>query len=114
VFCKISGTDQSGFAAALELARSSDIVIFFAVIDQTIEKKDHDRTSIALPDIQMTLLGGRLPITFYLAAYVDQVKMTDMNMRPSSTNPVRKYKFYTGQSIFEFRFGLSYTTFSYA
>ena len=58
--------------------------------------------------------AGRLPITFYPAAYVDQVKMTDMSMRPSSTNPGRTYKFYTGQPIFEFGFGLSYTTFSYA
>jgi beta-D-xylosidase 4 len=45
---------------------------------------------------------GRLPITFYPAAYVDQVNMTDMSMRPSSTNPGRTYKFYTGQPAFEF------------
>jgi hypothetical protein len=57
--------------------------------------------------------AGRLPITFYPASYVDQVNMTDMSMRPSSTNPGRTYKFYTGQPIFQFGFGLSYTTFSY-
>jgi hypothetical protein len=57
--------------------------------------------------------GGRLPITFYPASYVDQVNMTDMSMRPSSINPGRTYKFYTGQPIFQFGFGLSYTTFSY-
>jgi beta-D-xylosidase 4 len=57
--------------------------------------------------------AGRLPVTFYPASYVDQVNMTDMSMRPSSTNPGRTYKFYTGQAIFEFGFGLSYTTFSY-
>lgn len=58
--------------------------------------------------------GGRLPITFYPAMYVNQVSMTDMSMRPSSTNPGRTYKFYTGQAVFEFGFGLSYTKFSYA
>jgi len=26
--------------------------------------------------------GGRSPITFYPASYVDQVKMTDMSMEP--------------------------------
>jgi hypothetical protein len=57
--------------------------------------------------------GGRLPITFYPASYVDQVNMTDMTMRPSTTNPGRTYKFYTGQPVYEFGFGLSYTTFSY-
>ncbi len=34
-------------------------------------------------------------------------------MRPSPTNPGRTYKFYTGQPVFEFGYGLSYTTFSY-
>ena len=58
--------------------------------------------------------GGRLPITFYPASYVDAVNMTDMQMRPSSTNPGRTYKFYTGQAVYEFGTGLSYTTFSYS
>lgn len=39
--------------------------------------------------------------------------MTDMQMRPSATNPGRTYKFYTGQAVYEFGTGLSYTTFSY-
>jgi hypothetical protein len=34
-------------------------------------------------------------------------------MRPSTTNPGRTYKFYTGKTIFEFGYGLSYTTFNY-
>jgi len=58
--------------------------------------------------------GGRLPITIYPASYVDAVSMFDMQMRPSSTNPGRTYKFYTGQAVFEFGDGLSYTTFSYS
>jgi hypothetical protein len=57
--------------------------------------------------------GGRLPITYYPALYVDAVSMFDIQMRPSPTNPGRTYKFYTGQPVFEFGYGLSYTTFSY-
>lgn len=57
--------------------------------------------------------GGRLPITFYPTSYVNAVSMTDMQMRPSPSNPGRTYKFYTGQAVFEFGYGLSYTTFSY-
>lgn len=170
--CDINDNDTSGFSAAIELARSADVVFFFAGLNQTVEKEGHDRVSIELPYIQTSLLqqlekvvrsplhvvvmsgssldlsyirdssqyasliwagypgqeggnaiasvvfgqynpGGRLPITFYPASYVNEVSMFDMSMRPSSTNPGRTYKFYTGKPIFEFGFGLSYTTFSY-
>jgi hypothetical protein len=57
--------------------------------------------------------GGRLPITFYPGSYINGLSMFDMQMRPSPTNPGRTYKFYTGQSVFEFGSGLSYTTFNY-
>ncbi len=36
-----------------------------------------------------------------------------MRIRLSNVSPGRIYKFYTGQAVFEFGFGLSYTTFSY-
>jgi beta-D-xylosidase 4 len=39
--------------------------------------------------------------------------MFDMQMRPSPTNPGRTYKFYTGQAVYQFGDGLSYTSFSY-
>jgi hypothetical protein len=172
VGCTIADDDESGFPAAIELARTADVVIFFGGYNQTIESEGRDRTNITLPDIQVSLLqqlekvvrsplhvvimegssvdlsfirdspqygsliwagypgqsgglaiatvifgqfnpGGRLPLTFYPASYVNQVNMTDMSMRPSSTNPGRTYKFYTGQPIFEFGYGLSYTNFSY-
>jgi hypothetical protein len=58
--------------------------------------------------------GGRLPITFYPASYINAVSMFDMQMRPSAVNPGRTYKFYTGQAVYEFGAGLSYTTFAYS
>ena len=39
--------------------------------------------------------------------------MTDMRLRPSATNPGRTYKWYTGTPVFEFGFGLHYTTFAF-
>ena len=170
--CRINDSDESGFAAAVALAQSSDVVIFFGGIDGTIEGEGRDRTVITLPDTQMALIqqlekasrspihvvimsgsgldltfprdsnqvasliwmgyagqsggtaianvmfgefnpSGRLPITFYPSTYIDQVSMLDMQMRPSPTNPGRTYKFYTGQPVFEFGYGLSYTTFNY-
>ena len=170
--CSINDTNQTGFAEAIALAQSADVVIFFGGINETIEHEGHDRPSIDLPGVQLLLIqqlekvvrsplhvvimsgggvdvtyvrdsnqcasliwmgyagqsgglglanvmlgqynpGGRLPITFYPASYVDAVSMFDMQMRPSPTNPGRTYKFYTGQPVFEFGHGLSYTTFSY-
>ncbi|KAL7002903.1 putative beta-D-xylosidase 5 [Sarracenia purpurea var. burkii] len=58
--------------------------------------------------------GGRSPFTWYPQKYVDQVPMTDMNMRANATRnfPGRTYRFYNGESIYEFGHGLSYSTFS--
>ena len=65
-----------------------------------------------------TLLGqwspaGRLVATWYPAEYVTQVPLTDQAMRPSATNPGRTYKFYAGETVWPFGFGLSYSAFSY-
>ncbi|KAK8627046.1 hypothetical protein V6N13_134674 [Hibiscus sabdariffa] len=59
--------------------------------------------------------SGRLPMTWYPQAYVDKVPMTNMNMRPNPSNgyPGRTYRFYTGETIYTFGDGLSYTTFSH-
>ncbi|KAJ7163622.1 glycoside hydrolase family 3 protein [Mycena crocata] len=58
--------------------------------------------------------AGRLPLMQYPGDYVTQVPMTDMNLRPdkSTGNPGRTYKWYTGTPVFEYGFGLHYTTFS--
>ena len=40
--------------------------------------------------------------------------MTDMTLRPSATNPGRTYKWYSGTPVFDFGFGLHYTTFSHS
>jgi len=59
--------------------------------------------------------AGRLPYTVYPADYVNQVAMTDMQMRPSTNppNPGRTYKFYTGTAVYNFGDGMSYTSFNY-
>ena len=76
--------------------------------------------------------AGRAIQTVYEAAYADAISIFDFNMRPgpsawprpdcaapydkcvNGTNPGRSYRFYTGQPVVEFGFGLSYTTFEYA
>merc|ERR1711957_622237 len=75
--------------------------------------------------------AGRLIQTVYPASYVDQVSQFDFNMRPgpsawprpdcpspfdacqNGTNPGRTHRFYTGDTILPFGWGLSYTTWNY-
>ncbi|KAG6434824.1 hypothetical protein SASPL_106468 [Salvia splendens] len=58
--------------------------------------------------------GGRLTMTWYPQDFI-KIPMTDMRMRadPSSHYPGRTYRFYNGEKVFEFGYGLSYTTYSY-
>ncbi|KAG3018249.1 Beta-xylosidase/alpha-L-arabinofuranosidase 2 [Phytophthora cactorum] len=57
--------------------------------------------------------AGRLPQTFYDSGYVNTMSIYDMHMRPTfvTGNPGRTYRFFTGVPVYEFGFGLSYTTF---
>ncbi|KAG7386520.1 hypothetical protein PHYPSEUDO_015530 [Phytophthora pseudosyringae] len=57
--------------------------------------------------------AGRLPQTFYDSDYVNAMSIYDMHMRPTlvTGNPGRTYRFFTGVPVYEFGFGLSYTTF---
>ncbi|KAL2432685.1 putative exo-1,4-beta-xylosidase bxlB [Exophiala dermatitidis] len=59
--------------------------------------------------------AGRLPVTQYPADYVNQVNMTDMELRPNATsgNPGRTYKWYNN-AVLPFGYGLHYTNFSVA
>ncbi|XAR72445.1 Non-reducing end alpha-L-arabinofuranosidase, partial [Bertholletia excelsa] len=59
--------------------------------------------------------GGRLPLTWFQADYVDKLPMTSMTLRPDESlgYPGRTYKFYTGPTVYPFGYGLSYTKFTY-
>ncbi|EGD72666.1 hypothetical protein PTSG_04397 [Salpingoeca rosetta] len=54
-------------------------------------------------------LGGKLPYTVYPADYIHKINMSDMEM---TNSPGRSYRYYTGQPLWPFGFGLAYTTFS--
>ncbi|KAH9696572.1 hypothetical protein WN944_029210 [Citrus x changshan-huyou] len=58
--------------------------------------------------------AGRSPFTWYPQQYVDQLPMTDMNMRANATAnlPGRTYRFYSGKTVYPFGHGLSYSSFS--
>jgi beta-glucosidase-like glycosyl hydrolase len=74
--------------------------------------------------------AGRTVQTVYPASYADEVSIFDFNMRPgpsvfprpdckggcgavNGTNPGRTFRFYTGQAVVPFGFGLSYSSFKY-
>ncbi|KZV21210.1 beta-xylosidase/alpha-L-arabinofuranosidase 2-like [Dorcoceras hygrometricum] len=60
--------------------------------------------------------GGKLPMTWYPQSYVNQVNMTNMNMRPDPTTgyPGRTYRFYKGETVFSFGDGISYSEFTHS
>ena len=52
---------------------------------------------------------GKLPVTMYTAAYMDEQPMTNYDMvKP----PGRTYRYYVGTPIYSFGYGLSLTTFA--
>ncbi|KAF2101052.1 glycoside hydrolase family 3 protein [Rhizodiscina lignyota] len=57
--------------------------------------------------------AGRLVSTQYPASYVSDFPQTDMGLRPnkSSGNPGQTYMWYTGKPVYEFGYGIFYTTF---
>jgi len=57
--------------------------------------------------------SGRLPFTIHTSAFINEVSMLDMHMRPGSNNLGRTYRFYTGKYVYPFGTGLSYTNFTY-
>ncbi|XP_037040153.1 beta-xylosidase/alpha-L-arabinofuranosidase 2-like [Bradysia coprophila] len=57
--------------------------------------------------------SGRLTQTFYDNLYLERVSKQDMNMRPVNDSPGRTYRFYTGEAVYPFAHGLSYSTFQY-
>jgi beta-D-xylosidase 4 len=54
--------------------------------------------------------AGRLPVTQYPARYVNEVAMTDMQLRPGTDNPGRTYRWFN-DAVLPFGYGLHYTEF---
>ncbi|KAJ9552176.1 hypothetical protein OSB04_016221 [Centaurea solstitialis] len=59
--------------------------------------------------------GGRLPMTWYPKSYIEAVPMTNMSMRPDPNTgyPGRSYRFYRGETVYPFGYGLSYSLYTY-
>eukprot|EP01043_Picozoa_sp_COSAG02_P022809 COSAG02_NODE_1196_length_13929_cov_17.931039_10_plen_517_part_00 len=59
--------------------------------------------------------AGRLTLTWYREEFTKQVEATDMGMRPnkSTGNPGRSYRFFTGEPLYHFGHGLSFTSFEH-
>ncbi|KAH0861247.1 hypothetical protein HID58_089508 [Brassica napus] len=59
--------------------------------------------------------SGKLPMTWYPQSYVENLPMSNMNMRADNSTgyPGRSYRFYTGETVYAFGDGISYTHFNH-
>lgn len=55
--------------------------------------------------------AGRLTATQYPADYIYQFDQLDMDLAPHGTCPGQTYMYYTGHAVYEFGYGIFYTTF---
>ncbi|KAJ7797551.1 glycoside hydrolase family 3 protein [Mycena olivaceomarginata] len=51
-----SGTDSSGFAAAVAAAKAADVIVYVGGLDNTVEAEGLDRTSLTWPGVQLNLI----------------------------------------------------------
>lgn len=72
-------------------------------------------TNVECNKCQESWSGGRLPVTWYPESFAQNIPMTDMRMRPdpAAGYPGRTYRFYTGETVYPFGYGLSYTKYHY-
>ena len=53
----VSSTDTSDFGAAIQAAKSADVVIFAGGIDESVEAEGLDRDTIVWPGVQLELIS---------------------------------------------------------
>jgi len=78
--------------------------------------KLHEKVVVAVGLIWCGIMtGGKLAMTWYPESFT-AIPMTDMNMRADSSRgyPGRTYRFYTGDVVYGFGYGLSYSKYSYS
>ncbi|RWW07387.1 hypothetical protein GW17_00029233 [Ensete ventricosum] len=105
----LPGMQQTLVSKVAEAAKKPIILVLISggPLDITFAKDD--------PRIGAILwAGGKLPVTWYPQEFT-KVPMTDMRMRPDPTTgyPGRSYRFYTGKTVYQFGYGLSYSNYSY-
>ncbi|KAM1154061.1 hypothetical protein ACFX19_037094 [Malus domestica] len=93
---------------AMAAAKEAHATIVMAGLDLPVEAEGLDRADLLLP-------GGRLPLTWYEAGYIEMLPMTSMPLRLIDTlgYPGRTYKLLNGSTVYPFGYGLSYTQFNY-
>ncbi|KAK1934242.1 putative exo-1 [Phytophthora citrophthora] len=112
----IKGNSTAGFDEAVAVVQDADAVVLFEdIVHQTDALVEafypgffgaQAMTDVLFGDVNPS---GKLPVTMYRSDYVEQVEMKSMDM---TTNPGRTYRYFKGEPVFPFGWGLSYTSFS--
>ncbi|KAF8115736.1 hypothetical protein N665_0025s0191 [Sinapis alba] len=127
----LPGKQQQLVTEVAKVAKGPVVLVIMSGggLDVTFAKNDEKITSImwvgfpgqagglAIADV---IFGrhnpsGNLPMTWYPQSYVENLPMSNMNMRPDNSTgyPGRTYRFYSGETVYAFGDGISYTHFNH-
>merc|ERR1712137_939852 len=104
---------MSGGAVDIKKAKSEAGVNAILWVGYPGQSGGHALAEVLFGDVNPS---GKLTQTWYPASYVDECSFFDMNMRPNETTGCKghTYRFYTGETVYKFGDGMSYTKFAYA
>ncbi|XP_042486980.1 putative beta-D-xylosidase [Macadamia integrifolia] len=123
IFVNSCGNDTSctktdDFPAAVEVAKNADATIIIVGLDLKFEREEQDRADLKVPGHQIDLVNqvanaAKGPVILVIMLQ-DALNSMSLRLVPEFGYPGRTYKFFNGETLYPFGYGLSYSQFNYS